>query len=86
MIDHLLVENGTVRVSSTIERERTAEATIEEFELNNIGEAESNTVKQSLREILDPLIARAVQEAVSGGLLEQLENKVEDLLGGDDED
>lgn len=85
VINHLLVENGTVRVSSTIERERTAEASIEEFELNNIGQAGSNTMKQSIREIMDPLIERAIQEAVSRGLLEQLENRVKDLLGGGDE-
>lgn len=86
VINHLLIENGTVMVSSTIERERTAQASIEEFELNNIGQAGSNTVKQSIREIMDPLIERAIQEAVSRGLLEQLENKVQDLLGGENED
>lgn len=85
VIKHLFVENGTVRVSSTIERERTAEASIQEFELTNIGQAGSNTVKQSIREIMDPLIERALQEAVSRGLLEQLENKVQDLLGADEE-
>lgn len=86
VINHLLIENGTVRVSSTIEREQTAEASIEAFELTNIGQAGSNTMKQSIREIMDPLIERAIQEAVTRGLLEQLENKVQDLLGGDDED
>lgn len=85
VINHLLIENGTVRVSSTIERERTAEAGIEEFELNNIGQAGNNTMKQSIREIMDPLIERAIQVAVSRGLLEQLENKVQDLLGADEE-
>lgn len=86
VIDHLLIENGTVKVSSTMERERTAEASIEEFELNNVGRAGNNTVKQSMREIMDPLIQRAIQEAISRGLLEQLENKVQDLLGGENED
>ncbi len=85
IISHLFVENGTVKVSSTIDRERTAEASIEEFELNNIGQAGSNTMKQSIREIMDPLIERAIREAVSRGLLEQLENKVEDLLGTEEE-
>ncbi|WP_234568308.1 DUF748 domain-containing protein [Rhodohalobacter sp. 614A] len=86
VINHLLMEDGTVRVSSTIERERTAEASIEEFELTNIGQSGSNTMKQSIREIMDPLIERAIQEAVSRGLLEQLENKVQDLLGVDDDE
>lgn len=85
VINHLFIENGTVRVSSTIERERTAEASIDEFELNNIGQEGSNTLKQSVREILDPLLDQAIQKAVSNGLLEQLENKVKDLLDGDNE-
>ena len=85
IIRHLFIENGTVRVSSTIDRERTAEASIEEFELNNIGQAGTNTMKQSIREIMDPLLERAIREAVSRGLLEQLENKVEDLLGTGEE-
>lgn len=85
IIDHLLVDGATVRVSSTIERERTAEATLESFELNGIGRQGNSTVKQSMQQIMDPLIERAIQEAVSRGLLEQLENKVQDLLGGDEE-
>lgn len=85
VIDHLLVDGATVRVSSTIDRERTAEATLESFELNGIGRQGSNTIKQSMQQIMEPLIERAIQEAVSRGLLEQLENKVQDLLGGDEE-
>ncbi len=85
IIDHLLVDGATVRVSSTIDRERTAEATLESFELSGIGRQGSNTMKQSMQQIMEPLIERAIQEAVSRGLLEQLENKVQDLLGGDEE-
>lgn len=85
IIDHLLVDGATVRVSSTIDRERTAEATLESFELNGIGRQGNKTMKQSMQQIMEPLIERAIQEAVSRGLLEQLENKIQDLLGGDDE-
>jgi hypothetical protein len=85
IIDHLLVDGATVRVSSTIDRERTAEATLENFELNGIGQQGSNTMKQSMQQVMEPIIERAIQEAVSRGLLEQLENKIQDLLGGDDE-
>lgn len=86
IINHLYVEGATVRVSSTIDRERTAEATLDNFEMNNIGRQGSNTMKQSMQQIMEPLIERAIQEAVSRGLLEQLENKVQDLLGGESED
>lgn len=85
IVDHLLVDGATVKVSSTIERERTAEATLESFELNGIGRQGSSTMKQSMQQIMEPLLNRAIQEAVSRGLLEQLQNKVQDLLGGDDE-
>lgn len=86
VIDHLLVENGTVRVSSTIDRERTAEATFNQFELHDIGRSGSNTKKESIRQIMEPLLQRAIREAVSGGLLEQLENKVQDLLSGNEDE
>lgn len=85
VIDHLLIENGVVRLSSTIERERRAEARIEKFELNNVGRKDSNTIKQSIRQVLEPLLERAVQEALSRGLMEQLENKLKEFLGGEDE-
>ena len=84
VIDRLIIENGVVKVSSTIDRERTAEAEIDEFELTEIGREGNNTVKQSIRQILDPLLEQAVREALSGGLLEQLENKIQDLLGNDE--
>lgn len=85
VVDHLLVENATVTVSSTIDRERTTETTIESFELNGIGRQGRNTMKQSMQQIMEPLIERAIREAMTGGLLDQLENKVQDLFNGDDE-
>ncbi|MDZ7719847.1 MAG: hypothetical protein U5K72_13605 [Balneolaceae bacterium] len=84
VIDYLIMENATVRVSSTIDRERTAEASIETFELEGIGRNGSNTIKQSMQQIMEPLIERAIREAMTGGLLQQLENRIKDLLGGDD--
>lgn len=84
VIDRLLVENATVTVSSTIDRERTAEASIENFEVNGIGRQGSNTMKQSMQQVMEPLIERAIREAMTGGLLDQLENKVKELLGGDE--
>lgn len=85
VIDRLIVENATVRVSSTIDRERTAKANIENFELERVGQDGGNTIKQSMLQILEPLIERAIREAMTGGLLQQLENKVRDLIGGDDD-
>lgn len=85
VIDHLLIENGTVRVSTTIERERTVEASISQFELNGIGRDGSNTIKQSIHQIMEPLLERAMREAVASGVMEQLENKVRDLFQGNEQ-
>lgn len=84
VIEHLVVENATVQVSSTIDRERTVEANIENIELEGIGRDGNNTLKQSMQQILEPLIERAIQEAMTGGLLRQLENRFKELLGGDE--
>jgi len=84
VIEQLIVENATVQVSSSIERERTVEANIENFELSGIGRDGNSTLKESMQQILAPLIEQAIQEAMTGGLLQQLENKVRNLLGGDE--
>jgi len=84
VIEHLVVESATVQVSSTIDRERTVEANIETIELEGIGRDGNNTLKQSMQQILEPLIERAIQEAMTGGLLRQLENRFKELLGGDE--
>lgn len=83
-IEHLVVENATVQVSTKIDRERTVEANIENIELEGIGRDGNNTLKQSMQQILEPLIERAIQEAMTGGLLQQLENRFKELLGGDE--
>jgi hypothetical protein len=84
VIEQLVVENATVQVSSTIDRERTVEANIENIEMEGIGRDGNNTLKQSMQQILEPLIERAIQEAMTGGLLQQLENRFKELLGGDE--
>lgn len=80
IIDYFLIENGLVKVSTSIDRERSGEATIDRFELEGIGRDGNNTVKESLRQILDPLLERAIAEAVQSGVFDQLENRVRDLF------
>ncbi|MBD3617133.1 MAG: hypothetical protein HUJ22_11240 [Gracilimonas sp.] len=80
IINHLLIEDGSVKVSSSLERERTTEVTLAEFTLNDIGRDGNNTVKQSVRQVLRPLLQKAMKEALKSGVTEQLENKVRDLL------
>lgn len=80
IIEHLLIENGQVTVSTEIDKERTASASIESFELNGIGQDGSNTVQQSLQEVMKPLLEKAIAEAIKGGVTDQIKDKVQDLL------
>ena len=80
VIDYLLIEEGTIRVSTTIDRERNAEVTMETFELHDIGRDGNSNVKESLKQILEPLIEQAIEEAAKKGLFEQLENRLQDIL------
>ncbi len=67
-------------VYTSIDRERTATANIDQFELNGIGKDWSNTLRQGMREILEPLIKQTIAPAAKDGMLEQVQNKVEDLI------
>lgn len=80
IIDYLLIEDGNVTVSSSLERERATEVTLAEFTLNDIGRDGNNTVKESVRQVLNPLLQKAMEEALKSGVTEQLEDKVRDLF------
>lgn len=80
IIEHLVIEDGKVTVSTEIDKERTASASIASFELNGIGEDGNNTVQQSLQEVMKPLLDKAIAEAIKGGVTDQIKNKVQDLL------
>lgn len=81
VIGHLLVENSEVKVSTSIDRERTAKASINKFELNDVGRDGENTIKDGVKEILEPLISQGIKEAVKGGVVDQIKDKAKDLLG-----
>ncbi|MFD2531122.1 DUF748 domain-containing protein [Gracilimonas halophila] len=75
IIQYLLIEDGNITVSSSLERERTTEVT-----LDDIGRNGTNTIKQSVRQVLKPLLQKAMEEALRSGVVEQLENKVRNLF------
>lgn len=81
IIKHLLIENSTVKVSTTIDRERTAKTDIGKIELNDVGEQQNYTVRETTRELLRPLLEKAISEALRSGVSSQLKSKVNDLLG-----
>ncbi|HET8865291.1 MAG TPA: hypothetical protein VFM80_06295 [Gracilimonas sp.] len=80
IIDYLHIEDGVVTVSTTIDRERMAEANFSEFTLTDIGRDGNNTIKQSVRQILEPLFQKAITEALKSGVTEQVKGKVQDLF------
>ena len=81
VVDHLLVENGLVELSADLGgEETTAKAEFERFELTGIGRKNGNTMDQTMRQILEPILAKAVQVAIQEGLLELAKDKLQDLL------
>lgn len=80
LIEHLLIENGQVAVHTEIDKERTTSVSIESFELNGVGREDNNTVQQSLQEVMEPLLEKAIAEAIKSGVTEQIENKVQEFL------
>lgn len=81
LINYLSVEHGAVKVSTSIDRERTAEASIAKFELEDVGSDGESTIKEGVKEILEPLISQAIREAVKGGIVDQIKNKADELIG-----
>jgi uncharacterized protein involved in outer membrane biogenesis len=83
VVDHLLVENGLVRLSADIGgEETTAQAEFERFELTGIGRQDNNTMDQTMQQILEPILAKAIQVAIREGLLDLAKDKLQDLLDG----
>jgi|AntRauTorcE11897_2_1112592.scaffolds.fasta_scaffold00199_3 competence protein ComGC len=80
IIDYLHIEEGNVVVSTSIDRQRTAEANFSEITLTDIGRDGNNSIKQSVRQIIEPLLQKAINEAIKGGVTEQLKNKIQDVL------
>lgn len=80
IIEKFVLEEGKISISSELEKERNAEASLDRIELNDIGKSGSGTIQQAMREILEPVIKNALAEAVSSGLMDQLKDKVDDLI------
>lgn len=81
IIQHLLIDNSTVQVSTSIDRERSVKTEIGKLELHDVGKQSSYTARETTREILRPLLEKAMAEALRSGVTEQLQSKVKDLLG-----
>lgn len=82
IVDHFLVNDGSVKLSTDIGGKRSAEARFSQIELKGVGREGSNTTKQTVQQILEPVLKRAIAKAVSDGLLDKAKEKLQDLLGG----
>ena len=74
VIDYLMVQDGSVTLSTEIGGNKSVQASFDRFELEGIGRQGSNTMDQTMRQVLEPILRKAAQEAVKGGLL----NKAKD--------
>ncbi len=82
VVDYLLVQDGSVTLSTEIGGEKSVQATFGRIELEGIGCQGSNTMDQAMRQVLEPILRKAAREAVKQGLLEKAKEEVEDLLDG----
>ncbi|HCD51653.1 MAG TPA: hypothetical protein DEQ34_04345 [Balneolaceae bacterium] len=82
VIEHLIVDKGKVTVSTDIDRERMASAEIDRFELNNIGKEGNNTIQQSIKQVIEPMLQEAITKAATSGVLDQLKNKAKEIING----
>ncbi len=80
IIKEFILEEGVIKIHSELEKERSAEASIDRLVLNNIGESGSETIQQAMKQILSPIIKNAMSDAVKSGLKDKLEETVNDLI------
>lgn len=80
VIDYLLIEEGQVILTSDIGEEKSVQGTFDRFELTDLGREGNNTMEQTLKQILEPLLKRAAREAVEQGLLDAAKEKLKDLI------
>lgn len=83
VVDHLLVENGRVTLTAEIgKEEKSLEADFSEIEIEDIGRSGNNTMEQAMRQILEPILQEAAEEAIKAGLLDSAKEKLKDLIDG----
>ncbi len=80
IIKEFILEEGKITISSNLEKERTAEATIERVVLENIGESGSKTIQQAMKQILNPILKDALAESLKSVLKNKLEKTANKLI------
>lgn len=80
IIEYLLIEEGVITLNTSIDRENETRVELEFFELEGIGREGNNTVQQSMKQVLEPLLEHALKEAARKGVLEQLEQRLQNFF------
>lgn len=80
IVDYLLVENGTVMLTTDIGEGESVKGEFGQIEIEGIGRRGNNTVEQTLRQILEPVLQKALQEAIERGLMDKAKDALKDVL------
>lgn len=78
IIEHLVIEDGSVYLRTDVGGTEERTIKLPRIEETDIG-AEHYSVQQTIREIAEPLVERALRAALEGGL-DQLEDKARDAI------
>lgn len=81
VINYFLMEEGEIRVSTELKGKSEVKSKVSRVELENIGKAGSNTVQETIRQVLEPILRDAIANTVKDRVLDQIENTVKDLIG-----
>ncbi len=82
IVDHLLVKNGRVTLISEMGDEKTVKGNFSKIEIQGIGRSGNNTLEQTIKEILQPILREAAEEAIKQGLIDKAKEAIEGLLDG----
>ncbi len=82
VIEYLLVENGQITLTANIGEEQSIAAEFSQIEIEGIGRDGNNSMEQATRQILQPILEKALQEAATEGLIDKAKDALEDFLDG----
>lgn len=82
IVEYLLVEEGQVTLTADMGEEQSVEAMFSRIELKGIGRKGNNSLEQALRQILEPILKKALRETATEGLLDQAKEALQDIFEG----
>lgn len=82
IIEYLLVENGQITLTANVGEEQSVAAEFSQIEIEGIGRDGNNSMEQATRQILQPILKKALQEAATEGLIDKAKDALEDFLDG----